>query len=270
MEPPAPSAPAGIDHAPGADQLVLRIDTDGGFVAPGFILTHLPEFSLYGDGRIVVPGPQIEIYPAPALPSLVEMRVSEAGIQRILGAAGATGLLGPDRHYDAVGIADAGTTTFTLISGGVRHTVSAYALGIDAQAPQAGPDGAARQLLAAFRDRLSGGMDWLADTVVEVQTQYAFRAVRVYSDPAQPGQDPNGVEPTLADWPLAAPLAAGQPAGGGPDTKCTLVEGDGLAALLPVLRSANQLTIWRSGGSEYQLRLRPLLPDESGCRSVGG
>lgn len=266
----SPPAPAGIDHPTGPDQLVLRIDTDGGFVAPGFILTHIPEFSLYGDGRIVMPGPQIAIYPAPALPSLVEMQVSEAGIQRILEAASAAGLLGPDLHYQAIGIADAGTTTFTLVSGGARHTVSAYALGIDASVPQAGPDAAARKQLAALRDRLTGAADWLADTVVEPQAQYALRAVRIYSDPAQPGQDPSGIQPTHADWPLATPLAAGSPAGGGPDTKCTLVDGEGLAVLLPALRSADQLTIWRSGGSEYQLRLRPLLPDESGCRRVGG
>ena len=53
----------------GADRLTLRIAADGGFVAPGYILTRLPQFALYGDGRVIVGGPVIEIYPSPLLPN---------------------------------------------------------------------------------------------------------------------------------------------------------------------------------------------------------
>ena len=58
----------GSTYAP--DDLVLRIDVSGGFLAPGVALTHLPMFSLYGDGRVIREGPQIEIYPQPALPAI--------------------------------------------------------------------------------------------------------------------------------------------------------------------------------------------------------
>jgi hypothetical protein len=48
-------------------------------------------------------------------------------------------------------------------------------------------------------------------------------------------------------------------------TRCGVVSGGELATLLPALQAANQLTYWRSDGVTYQLTLRPLLPDESGC-----
>ena len=56
----------GIQHPTGTDQLVLRVETGGGYTAPEFQLRLIPEFSLYGDGTIITPGPQIEIYPPPA------------------------------------------------------------------------------------------------------------------------------------------------------------------------------------------------------------
>jgi hypothetical protein len=31
----------------------------------------------------------------------------------------------------------------------------------------------------------------------------------------------------------------------------------------PLLGQANELTLWKSGGSEYRLMFRPLLPDET-------
>ena len=46
-----------------------------------------PFWSLFGDGTLIVPVPQIEIYPGPALPNLTATPVSEDGIQAILEAA---------------------------------------------------------------------------------------------------------------------------------------------------------------------------------------
>ena len=65
-----------VEHGDRPSDLVLRWGYQGGFTPPEYQLTNLPAFSLYGDGTIVRPGPQIEIYPAPALPSL------EIGIDR--------------------------------------------------------------------------------------------------------------------------------------------------------------------------------------------
>jgi hypothetical protein len=50
--------------------VVLRIEQSGGFVAVQYNLTRMPMLTLYGDGLYLTPGPQIEIYPGPALPAL--------------------------------------------------------------------------------------------------------------------------------------------------------------------------------------------------------
>jgi hypothetical protein len=44
-----------------------------------------------------------------------------------------------------------------------------------------------------------------------------------------------------------------------------VVAGEALTTLLAAAKDANALTPWTSGGTEYQLILRPLLPDEHTC-----
>src|SRR5207249_8230596 len=127
-----------IDHPIGPDDLILRIDMVGGFIAPQAQLHRVPLLALYGDGRLIVPGPQIEIYPGPALPNLQVRTVSEAGIQAILAASRRAGLLGADRQYNG-GLPDLPTTTFTVVAGGARHVVSVQGLG--AAGPSVGSSG---------------------------------------------------------------------------------------------------------------------------------
>ena len=130
----------GIEHPTGADQLVLRVATGGGFTAPEYQLRLIPEFSLYGDGSIITPGPQIEIYPPPALPSVQTQPVSEDGVQAILQAAIDAGV---DTDHDMTDmgstmVADAATTTFTISVNGATNSFGVYALGMfDGKCPDA-------------------------------------------------------------------------------------------------------------------------------------
>ena len=64
----------GISYHTGATQVVLRIEQGGGFVPIEWNLTNMPMVSLFGDGLVVMPGAQIEIYPGPALPALSHAR----------------------------------------------------------------------------------------------------------------------------------------------------------------------------------------------------
>ena len=48
-----------------------------------YMVTHIPEVSIFGDGMMVSPGAQIMIYPPPALPSLVVTKLNADGIQAI-------------------------------------------------------------------------------------------------------------------------------------------------------------------------------------------
>jgi hypothetical protein len=115
------------------------MDTVGGFVPVDWSLRHIPTLSIFGDGRIVTQGPQIEIYPGPALPALTVRTLEEEGIQAIMAAAADAGLLGPDRHLEHNCIADAGTTVFTVVADGRTHLVSAYALGFESE-PEPGQE----------------------------------------------------------------------------------------------------------------------------------
>ena len=56
---PSPStSPAGVYQVdPSPSDLALRLDSGGGLVPLSYFLDHVPQFSLYGDGRIVIPGP---------------------------------------------------------------------------------------------------------------------------------------------------------------------------------------------------------------------
>lgn len=266
-------SPSGIAHPTGATELVLRIESGGGFVGPSVSLAQIPIVSIFGDGRVIVNGAQIAIFPGPALPSVVTYRISEDGLQRILENADAAGLLGPDATYDYPFIADAPTTTFTLVARGGKHVVAAYALSeTSGNDSQLDPDARrARAALFAFEQKASDVRGFLGATVVtEPEAQYQPTTMRIYATAAQPDQS-GGVQPNVKDWPLSTPLSTfGAPTGTFEGIRCGTVSGDDLRTLMPQLQTANQQTFWRSGGATYQLILRPLLPDESGCPAPNG
>jgi hypothetical protein len=256
----------GVDHPVGADQLILRVSMEGGFVPIEYTLTALPGFSLLGDGTVVTLGPQIEIYPGPALPALVATPVSEEGVQQIIRYAVDAGLL-EDRSYEdmgSVGIADASTTVFTLNAAGVTHTTRVYALSELAQRPPRMSDEEfeARRVLQDFQVRLGTLRTWLPEGSVGDDGAYAPAAMRVFVGEYRP--DP-GLTQSPIDWPLTPGLGGfGTPAPPS-DLRCGVVDGDDLATLMPLAQQANQLTPWVSDGTRYGIIFRPLLPGESGC-----
>jgi hypothetical protein len=243
------------------------MDVGGGFVAPTYELGRIPTWSLFGDGRIITEGPQIEIYPGPALPSVQVQTVTEEGIQAILEAAEAAGLLGPDRTYGQDCVADAPTTTFTVYADGTEHVVSAYALGmVPGSCP--GEDTEARAKLARFSATLSDLAGWLPTGSLGQQDQFEFSEMRVYVQPYTGSPEP-GLHQAAVDWPLSDPLPSfGDADATYGDFRCGVVGGADLAKLLPHAERANELTPWRSGGADFSLIFRPLLPDELNCRNA--
>jgi hypothetical protein len=258
----APSASPSLTYrlAGGADDLVLRVDVDGGLVGPGFFLTHLPAFSLYGDGTAIFPGPVDTIYPSPLLPNLLSARLSEAELQELLVAADLAGLLGPDASFPVDGIADAPTTFFTTTVDGTTHRISAYALGIDADVAGGSPTAEARTRLAKFRAIVADLGTFLGRPLGE--TAFAPAGMRLFA--TAPGQaDPELTRQELA-WPLSIDPSAGT-ATKRPDTLCLAVAGPDLTTFKTVAGNANALTIWTAPSGRYSISVRPLLPDESGC-----
>lgn len=257
----------GISYPTGANDVVLRLRYVGGFVAPAAHLIDIPAISVYGDGTVVVPGPQIAIYPGPALPNLQRATVTPAGLQILLEAARDAGLLGPDAHYDLGGIMDASSAEFTVNADGRIHTISAYALMEGANTPQ-GTDPAvaeARAKLANFQAQL-GSLEALLGSELGSWSSYEAGAVQLLVSAGAPDDGQGLVQQPLA-WPLTTPLAAfgetlpalmqGQ--------RCGVVSGSDLDPLMPLLAKANALTPWTDGGASFGIAVRPLLPAEEGC-----
>ena len=257
----------GIEHPTGADQLILRVETGGGFTAPEYQLRLIPEFSLYGDGSLITPGPQIEIYPPPALPSVQTQPISEDGVQAILQAAIDAGV-DTDQDMTDMGstmIADAPTTTFTITVNGVTNSFGVYALGIlDGNRPEgmSKEEYDARQALSSFVQQLGDLQSWLPAGSLGETTTYEAPGTRVYvGDVRHDAQLPQ--RPVA--WPLDPPLASfGEDTGAG--YRCGTVTGtDWTGTLQPLAEGTNELTPWTSEGAKYGLVFRPLLPAETSC-----
>lgn len=256
----------GIEHPTGADEVVLRVEYAGGFVPVDYTLRTIPSWTLYGDGTLVMQGPQIEIYPPPALPGLTATPISEDGVQAILEAARDAGLMDGDASYGNDCIADAATTVFTTNANGSTSVVSAYALDVGEPAGSCGNEQEAdeRAALAEFRAALGDLSSWLPEGSVGQEQPLDPSELRVYTQPYQGRPEPPQDE---VAWPLGVPLDSfgdRVPDYGAP-MRCGVVAGDDLSTLLPVAGAANEITPWTSDGGQYQLIFRPLLPDESGC-----
>ena len=197
-----------IEHPTGADEVVLRVSSAGGFVMPEFLFSALPQFTLYGDGTVIVPGAVPAIYPCPALAPLQARRLNEEGIQAILRAVAGTGTFVADARFDGAQamVADATDTVFTLNADATSVEVSVYALGFldPANLPPGMPEAevAAHDALLHLSNMLSSldtqidASGWADDT----WHPYQPSAMRLSVRPAD-GDVPDGTE-TFVAWPI--------------------------------------------------------------------
>ena len=260
-----------ISYPTGANDLVVRFRYVGGFAPPSAHLMDMPVVSIYGDGTVIVPAPQLAIYPGPALPNLRRATITPAGMQILLAAARDAGLLGPDAHYDLGGIMDASTAEFTLNANGSVHTVSAYALMEGEGRPPELPGSTdpavadARARLSLFQGQL-GSLEALLDTEIGSWSAFGPDAVQLLVTVGAPDDGQGLVHEPIA-WPLDADLATfgdalptlmeGQ--------RCGVVSGTDLDGLWPLLVEANGLTPWTDDNVSFGIAARPLLPAEEGC-----
>lgn len=256
----------GIEHPTGADEVVLRVAYEGGFVPVDYALRTIPSWTLYGDGTLVMQAPQIEIYPGPALPALTATPITEAGVQSILTAARDAGLMNGDASYGNDCVADAATTVFTTNANGTTSVVSAYALDVGQPTGSCGgeKDADERAALAEFQLQLGDLPSWLPQGSVGQEQPLDPTALRVYSRPYKGTPDPPQEDVT---WPLGEPLGAfgDRVESYGAPLRCGVVGGEDVSMLLPAAQEANEITPWTSEGEEYHVIFRPLLPDENGC-----
>ena len=257
---------ASYDHSTGAQDVLVSIKSEGGFVPVEYNLRNTAQFLLLGDGTAVVPGAMIEIYPGPAIRPLQAARVSAGQIQRLFAAAEAAGLLDEEIDYGEPLVTDVPTTTVSLSVNGRTVTQSAYALSY-AEAPDANLSAeqlAAREALQGFIDTAQG----LAGAASEQYVPNGVVAYRLSPESAPPVEE--GLEQEPMTWPIAtvpAPPASPATSVG----TCIAVTGPEAQTLLGALVEANELTPWLVGADPpSRMAFRPLLPGDPGCERDAG
>ncbi len=255
---PSPSV-QGLAHPTGADQIVLRYDSAGGFVPPEFLAARVPYFTLYGDGRIVF----VQTSAAPSTGDisvgqpLRTARLSEEQIQSLLEFALDDGGLAIAREtYNTPMIADAPTAVFTINADNDSKTVSAMGLGHD---PAPGPDAAVLERLATLADRLYD-FDQGGSLASDPYVATAYRGVLTDASGVA------GVPVRAWPWPHLEPSDFTLPKDPNVLQQATHTLTPDDVAALKVDGSQNGIAagIWvrTDDGKLYSLVIRPLLPDE--------
>ncbi len=194
-----PSQDPGIEHATGATDIVLRYEEGGGFVMPSFLATNVPHFTLYGDGTVIFRNPMLEA-PQPQgsvfqMNPLRTAKLTEAQIQEVLALAlGEGGLAGARPQYPYDLVADASTALFSLDAGGIKKTVSVYALGMEVNAVNGGiaaADAPARRAFGKLAQRLTD-FDQGGKFATEIYQPERYRGVLI--------EAPGAVAPDVRDW----------------------------------------------------------------------
>lgn len=223
---------------------------------PWETLRWYPTVAFYGDGRLITQGPQVELYPGPALPSLSVTHFSQDAIDPVLQWAAEAGLQGPDRQIGPQ-ILDAGSTVFTVNSAAGTHHTSVTDL--SANDPEIGA-------LREFMDVMGNLRQWLAEDVASDETPYPFDRMRVISSPADLANLPDPNFATTVEWPLSSPATRGQSWGEPADYRCWELSGDELETVRSLFEQANELTLYRADDDvAYQFYVHPLLPDDEAC-----
>ena len=272
-----------IDH-PTGNEVILAVDSAGGFVPVQFLATRLPAFVLLGDGRVIMQGMQTLEFPGPALPALIERTLTEAGIQAVLGAVEETNLFTGDLELRGAQnmVADAADTLFILNAGGQDVTVSIYGLGAllpDMELPPgiSSAEVEAHRVLGQLNDGLMTLDSWLPADAWEAEgwQPYEPEAFRLYvrdvtGQPIEGGDLPEQVR----EWPTDDDPAAfgAEEVFFGDGTRCGVVDGELGATWLAELSAANQMTLWTDDGERrFGVMARPVLPfEDPACPELGG
>ena len=204
--------------------------------------TMVPSFTLYGDGRIIVPGPFTMQYPGAALPNLQTTVVSEDVIQAMLAAAKEAGLFQNGVDYGQPGVADVGTTTITVNAGGATYTSQIYALGFEDGGNMTMQQQQARAAINDLQSKLSDPSTSRPETA-------GLGVLRFHGSPGVQPELPAAADTTSTDiqpnhlpWPLADLATSGEEVANAQGLRKVVVSGDDLETLKPLLKQATEIT----------------------------
>jgi len=246
-----------------ADAVAIRVDHTGGFVPPETIPSRLPVITIYGDGRVLTQGPVPAIYPGPALPNLQQARISPADVDALVQRALDAGV-GGGADLGQPGVADATTTRIRVqAEDGVKQT-EAYALEMsDGDTMLTDAQKSARKKLSDLLAALSDLPATLGAGAVTEEGPFPITTLAAIATPhaGQPSADLPAQQPVA--WP--GPALPGTRLSATVDVSCVTATGAEAEAVVAAARKANAATPWTSGGKQWSVQLRPILPDETGC-----
>jgi hypothetical protein len=234
----------GIEHPTAADEVIVSVGYEGGFVPAGTDFVGAPTLLIAGDGTGIVTGPQIMIYPGPLLPNFQQAPVDEADIQDLLGQASDLGLLADVEYPRNDTIADAPDTVVVINANGESFEHRAYALGLDTETDPA------RANLQEFVDAATA----LATKVSSAATPYEADTFLIQAQPMTAAEMGSDVEPAVASWPSDASVRLADA------SECAEVPADEMASLF---EQANQATLFDDQGTTYLITAVPQLPGRS-------
>lgn len=249
-----------IEHKTGATDVILRIESGGGFVPMEFNASQAPNFTLYGNGVIVFQ-PTLTTFPEPDRNGVLRPppwrtgTLDESQVQELLEFALTNGGLGTARaDYPDPHVADAPSTWFTIHAGGIDKVVSVMAL---AEESQPGPDALARKAFFALAKRLQD-FDQGGTIPSDVYQADRFRGV-IFERDAQPG-----LVTTAWPWPALTSddFKVGPPENPGFPRRTLTADEIAELKLTDIAGGIQGITLKAPNGKLYTFILRPLLVDE--------
>lgn len=256
--PPTTLPPIQLDLPTGADDVVLRIFVFENQPDPLPIAEAFPEFTLYGDGRLITRDRDAEFGP---LPALQEAYLTPAGIQLLVDEWVRQGAHDPLDRYGFTGIADGSSTQFFIgTDPPIRFSVGD--LGSQPDGPAADVTAeqlAARGRLAALRDAMRDYPSLVGAEIVSGPDPWVPERIAIV------GVAGRGAG--TREFPLD--LTAGERI----ETRvsavtCRVVDGTERDLLIETIADAPYLAPWQIGGQPWTQVFRPLLPDEDGCAEL--
>ena len=223
-----------IEHPTGADEIVLRIETGGGFVPVEYAVTNQPTLLLTGDGRLFL---QPDADRQTRLIAMTVGQVDEGQVQELLALADDAGLLAAPPDYtdpDGPQIADAPTTTVEIAAAGGTWKHEVYALGIGGSPAHAA---------------LSGFVEAASVLVEDVPAEpFVPDELALYVQPTD-------LERDAGAWPAQA-------------VDLSSIDGCGVVAagdLVEPLSAASLVASFRQDGALYSVSAAEVLPGDEPC-----
>jgi hypothetical protein len=231
-----------------------------------------PAAVVTADGTYVTVGPIDAKAPGPLLPNLVGRSLSEAGRAKIQAEAARLGMLGTKRDFRSViSLPGGGLGLLQLTGDGGPVTLIGEPDSKLLCIPQfCDPVPGTPEAFGELWRKVVDPVPWLG-AELGPETPFVPAAYALLVGPA-PAPDP-AAGASIADWPLAVPLAAfGSPLPKG-SQRCGIVSGADAEALRPALEGANQQTQWvqdPATSATFGITVRPIIAGEDPCAETFG